>query len=73
MDSGLYIISKWDTEFVVTRYRADMPSQEYYLPKNKILGPVEFDDENDKDWIFGLNGVEGIFVASKKETLLTQL
>jgi len=73
MDKELYIHSKWDTEYVVTRYRADMPPQEYYLQKNKILGPVQFDDENEKDWIFGLEGIEGIFVASKKETLLTPL
>jgi len=73
MVKGLYIISKWETEYVVTRFQADMPSQEYYLDKNKILGPIEFDDENEKDYIFGLYGVEGIFVVSKLEVVLTHL
>lgn len=73
MIKGTYVVSKWDTEYVVTRYRSDMPPQEYYLEKNKILGPIEFDDENEKDYIFGLSGIEGIFVASKRETLLTTL
>lgn len=73
MDRGLYIISKWDTEYVVTRFQSDMPTQEYYLDKHKVLGPIQFDDENDKDYIFGLEGIEGIFVVSKREVLLTEL
>ena len=65
-----YISSKWNTDYVVTRYRSKKEIQEYFVDRRKLLGPVSNIDENDHDFIFELDGIEGIFVTSKLETIL---
>ena len=65
-----YIASKWNNEYIVTRYANKREPQEFFLHKDKLLGPVSNTDENDDDYVFELDGIEGIFVASKLETIL---
>ncbi len=65
-----YITSKWNTEYMVTRYVSERLPQEYFCNKDKLLGPVINPDENDEDYIFELEGIDGIFVSSKRETFL---
>ena len=65
-----FISSKWNTDYVVTRYQSKRDIQEYFVDKRKLLGPVSNLDENDHDFIFELDGIPGIFVTSKKETII---
>ena len=65
-----YISSKWNTDYLITRYRAKDTIQEYFVDKRKLLGPISNLDQNDQDFIFELDGIDGIFVASKLETII---
>lgn len=53
--------------FIVTHYTSD-ETLEFWMKPHQKLGPIELETAEGDDIVFGLPGLEGIFVSSKKDS-----
>lgn len=67
--SEYYLISSYEDPFIVTRYLTGNETEEFYVHAQQVLGPVQFQGDNDKDWVFTLGDSHAIYVVRKEEAL----
>ena len=59
-------------DFIVTHYKVDH-KDEFVMRWTQKLGPIQLETDEGKDIVFTLEDVEGIFVASKKDTMIIDI
>jgi hypothetical protein len=59
-------------DYIVTHYRVE-ETQEFVMRWTQKLGPIQLENDEGEDIVFTLEDIDGIFVASKKDTMIIDI
>ena len=67
-----YISANNYHDYIITHYRVK-ETQEFIMRWTQKLGPIQLETDEGQDIVFTLEDVDGIFVASKKDSTIIEI
>jgi len=67
-----YISANNYRDYIVTHYTVK-ETQEFVMRWTQKLGPIQLETDEGKDIVFTLEDIDGIFVASKKDSMIVDI
>ena len=67
-----YLHAKDHKDYIITHYMSD-DTKEFVMSWTEKLGPIELIHQEGPDNVFALEDVDGIFVSSKKHSIILEI
>lgn len=66
-----YLHAKDHRDYPILHYKVDL-TEEFWMKWTQKLGPIDVESDEGEDIVFTLEDIDGIFVSSKKDTVILE-